>query len=115
TAFTPPPDGGLSASSLAFAITPLPSLSVSSTTVAGGSPVTVTLSNGYGGAWDWLALAAVGSPDTTNVDWTYVGSGVTTRTWTATPPLSGGSFEFRLFVNATYARAATSPAVTATP
>jgi len=74
----------------------------------------VTLSNGLGGEWDWLALAAVGSPDTSNVQWIYVGAGVTTRTWTVTLT-APGSYEFRLFLNDGYTRAATSPTVTAVP
>ena len=40
---------------------------------------------------------------------TNVGAGVTTRTWTVAMPITGGSYEFRLFIN--NARAATSPAV----
>ena len=38
-----------------------PVLTVSATTAARGTPVTVTLTNGYGGATDWLALALSGS------------------------------------------------------
>ena len=52
-----------------------PSLAVSVTTAAGGSPVTVTLANGRGGAQDWIALAPVGAPETSYVQWTYVGAG----------------------------------------
>ena len=40
-----------------------PVLTVSATTAARGTPVTVTLTNGYGGATDWLALALSGSPN----------------------------------------------------
>lgn len=89
-----------------------PALSVNATNVSGGSPVTVTLANGLGGAADWLALAAVGAPDGTYLQWVYVGAGVTTRTWTVTMPATGGTYEFRLFLNGGYVRAATSPAVT---
>ena len=46
------------------------------------------------------------------MQWTYVGAGVTTRTWTVTMPPAGGTYEFRLFLNGGYVRAATSPAVT---
>ena len=42
--------------------------------------VTTTLANGFGGANDWLALAATGSPLTSYISFTYVGSGVTSRT-----------------------------------
>ena len=72
----------------------------------------MTLANGLGGATDWLALAAVGASDGSYLQWTYVGAGVTTRTWTVTMPTAGGVYEFRLFLNGGYVRAATSPAVT---
>jgi hypothetical protein len=36
---------------------------VDRTTAAPGSPVTVTLANGYGGKLDWLALAATTAPN----------------------------------------------------
>jgi len=91
-----------------------PTLSVSATSVTAGSPVTVTLTDGVGGGTDWLTVAVVGSPNTSYLQWTYVGSGVTTRTWTVTLA-SPGSYEFRLFLNGGYTRAATSPAVTVSP
>jgi subtilisin len=110
---TPAPGGGTS-DSLAFAIKPAPSLSVNPTSVPTEQPVTVTLNGGLGGASDWLAFASVGSPDTTNISWTYVGAGVTTRTWTVTAPSTTGSYEFRLYRDNVYVRVATSPAVTVT-
>ena len=87
-------------------------LTVNTASASGGSPVTVTLANGRGGATDWLALAAVGAPNGTYLKWIYVGAGVTTRTWTVTMPSAGGVYEFRLFLNGGYVRAATSPPVT---
>ena len=90
---------------------PSPTLSVSATTIPVGGSVTVTLGGGTGGAADWLALAAVGAPNTSYVQWTYVGAGLTTRTWTVTLT-TPASYEFRLFLNGSYTRAATSPAVT---
>jgi hypothetical protein len=95
-----------------------PTLTVNTTSAAGGAPVTVTLSNGPGGAADWIALAPVGAGEVSFVQWVYVGAGVTTRTWTVSMPATGGLFEFRLFPNGGYVRAATSPPVsvtTATP
>jgi hypothetical protein len=108
-------DGGYTraATSPTFTV-PAPTLTVSATSVPVGGPVTVTLTNGYGGVYDWLALAAVGSPDTSNVQWTYVGAGVTTRTWTVTLASPGG-YEFRFYPVGQYNRAATSPTVTAGP
>jgi hypothetical protein len=110
--FTPEPGGGTS-SALTFFIDPPPALTLSSTSVVTGSLVTVSLVNGFGGSSDWLALATVGSPDTAYLQWTYVGAGVTNRTWTVT--LGTGTYEFRLFRNNGYTKAATSPAVTAAP
>src|SRR5262249_43297393 len=96
-----------------FTIDPPATLTVSSTAVAPGSSETVTLANGFGGTLDWLALAATGSPDSSYLQWTYVGSGVINRTWTVTMPSTAGTYEFRLFVN--NARAATSSTITVDP
>ena len=78
-------------------VTSDPSLTVSASTVSVGTPVTVNLNNGYGGSTDWLALAAVGAPDTSYLQWTFVGAGVKTRTWIVTPP-GAGTYQFRLFL-----------------
>jgi subtilisin family serine protease len=112
--FSPAPGGGTSAN-LPFAISATPVLTVSATTITGGSALTVTLTNGTGGGGDWLAFAAVGSANATYLDYTYVGSGVTTRTWTVTAPGTPGTYEFRLFANYGYTRLATSPVVTVQP
>jgi hypothetical protein len=90
---------------------PETSLSVSAQNVSAGASVTVTLTNGLGGAYDWLALAAAGASDTSYLNWTYVGAGVTTYSWTVAMP-AAGTYEFRLFLNGVYVRAATSPRVT---
>jgi len=92
------------------AVTPALIVNVTNT-VVGGS-VTVTLTGGAGGSADWLALAAAGSPNTSYLQWTYVGAGVSTRTWTVTMPTTPGTYEFRLLLNNGFTRAATSPAVT---
>ena len=110
----PAPGGGISGS-LPVVIDPPPTLSVSATTVAPGSPATVTLTNGLGGSNDWLALAAVGSADTTYLKWTYIGAGLATKTWTVTMPSTAGAYEFRLFLNNGSVRTAASPAVTVDP
>ena len=111
TVFTPTPGGGTS-SPVAFAIAPPPSLAVSATNVAAGGAVTATLTNGLGGPADWLALAPTGAPNTSYLQWIWVGSGNTTRTWTVTMPTTPGTYEFRLFLNGGSTRAATSPPVT---
>ena len=93
-------------------VTATPTLTVSATSVAPGAQVTMTLTNGPGGSTDWLALAATTAPNTSYLQYTYVGAGVTTRTWTVTMPTTPGTYEFRLFLNGGYTRAATSPPVT---
>jgi hypothetical protein len=113
---TTPPVGGSGGTSNALPFTvATPTLSVSATTVQAGSSVTVTLANGLGGSSDWLALALSTASNTSYVQFTYVGKGVTTRTWTVTAPATAGTYEFRLFINNSYTRVATSPAVTVTP
>jgi hypothetical protein len=115
TVFTPAPGGGTSAP-LTFTIgsgqTAGPQLTVSATTVAPGGSVTVTLTNGAGGIGDWLAFARTNQSNSSYLNYTYVGLGVTTRTWTVTVPTTPGTYEFRLFLNNGYTRAATSPTVT---
>jgi subtilisin family serine protease len=118
TVFSPTPGGGTSAA-LTFAIgagstTPPPVLSASASTVAAGSPVTVTLSNSPGGSGDWLSFAQSTAPNTGYTQFVYVGTGVTTRTWTVTAPSTPGTYEFRLFLNNGYVRAATSAPITIT-
>src|SRR5262249_27843863 len=85
TVFTPAPGGGLS-SALAFEVAPPPTLAVDVTTGVAGTPATVTLNGGFGGARDWLALADTAAPNTSYLQWVYVGAGVTTRAWTVTLP-----------------------------
>ena len=89
-------------------------LTVNTTSGAGGTPVTLTLTNGFGGQQDWMTLAASGSAETSYVQWTYVGTGVTTRTWTVPLPSTPGTYQFRLYLNGGTVRAATSPDVTVT-
>jgi subtilisin family serine protease len=110
TVTTPPPGGGTSAA-VAFTTAPPPSLTVNTTSVAPGGTVTATLTGGLGGSGDWLALATTTAPNTSYLQYTYVGGGTTTRTWTVTMPATTGSYEFRLFTNNGYTRIATSPTV----
>jgi subtilisin len=111
TVFTPAPGGGTS-TPLAFTIAAAPVLTVSAATAAPGASVTVTLTNGPGGAFDWLGFASTTAPNTSYITFVYVGAGVTSRTWTVTMPSTPGTYEFRLFLNNGYTRAATSPPVT---
>ncbi len=87
------------------------SLSVDTTLVEAGAPITVTLTDGFGGQYDWLAFAAVGDPDASYIQTQYVGAGVTNTTWTVSAPATPGQYEFRLFVDNGYTRVATSEAV----
>jgi hypothetical protein len=114
TVFSPPPGGGLS-SAIAFEVAPPPALAVDVPTGMGGTPATVTLSGGFGGARDWLALAETNAPNTSYTQWVYVGAGVATRTWTIALPPAAGTYEFRLFLNGGYTRLATSPSIVVTP
>ena len=111
TVFNPAPGGGAS-TALPFIVRDVPALSVSASSIAGGSALTVTLTNGLGGSGDWMSFAAVSAANNTFVQYTYVGNGVTTRTWTVTAPTTPGTYEFRLFANNGYTRLATSPVVT---
>lgn len=58
----------------------------------------------------WLALAAVGAPDTVFLQSTTVLT--SDYTWSVTMPTTPGDYELRLFANGTYARLATSDAIT---
>ena len=109
--FSPAPGGGTS-TPRTFSIVAAPILSVSSTTVAPGGTVIVTLTGGLGGTTDWLAFAPSTAPDTTFLQYVYVGAGITTRTWAVTVPGTAGTYQFRLFLNNGYTRGATSPTVT---
>jgi hypothetical protein len=96
-------------------IVPPPTLTVNVTTAQPGAAVTVTLTNGLGGATDWLDLAATTAPDSDrSLWWTYVGSGVTTATWTVNMPLTAGAYQFRYYPNNGFTRAATSATITVT-
>ena len=111
TVFSPAPGGGTSTAA-SFVVSPPPVLSVSATTATPGTPVTVTLTNGTGGQFDWLGFAATTAANTSYITFVYVGNGSTTRTWTVNMPSTPGTYEFRLFLNNGYTRAATSPPIT---
>ena len=96
--------------SLPFLVRAVPTLSVSAALVAPGEYVTVSVTDGLGAAGDWLALASTSAPNTTYLAWTYVGTGVTSRTWTVRMPTAPGTYEFRYFTGY-YTRVATSATV----
>jgi hypothetical protein len=109
--FSPAPGGGASPT-VPFDIIAAPVLAVSTTTATAGTPITVTLTNGAGGSADWLGFALSSASNFSAIQYVYVGAGVTSRTWTVTAPSTSGTYEFRLFLNDGYIRAATSPPVT---
>ena len=88
----PGPGGG--SATISVPIDPPVMLSVSATSTQTSAPLTVTLTNGLGGATDWIAFAPSAAPYTSYVAYVYVGAGVTTRTWTVTPS-TPGLYEFR--------------------
>src|SRR5207247_1137246 len=97
----------------------IPTLAVNSTTVNGGSTVTVTMSNGPGHRTDWVGLFQQGAANTGYADWQYLGganvppvTGSTSATLPFTMPTAAGPFEFRLFANNGFTVLATSQAVT---
>jgi RHS repeat-associated protein len=90
-------------------------------TVATGSTVTVTLTNGPGYLGDWVSLSTVGSANGAYVQWKYLSgsqstppSGMTSATVYFVMPATAGTYEFRLFQNNGYTRLATSGTVTTT-
>jgi subtilisin family serine protease len=113
TVVTPAPGGGTSGA-LTFTVRPAPVLSVSAASVVAGSSVTMSLTNGLGGSLDWIAFAQVGAADNNYLQSKYVGAGITTTTWTVTTPTTPGTYEFRLYRQGSFVRAATSPSVTVT-
>jgi hypothetical protein len=109
TVFTPAPGGGTSAAQ-SLTITG-PGVAVSATSVQPAGAITATISNSPSdGAW--VALAVVGSPTNTYLQYTFVAAGVSNRTWDVIMPTTPGSYEFRLLFINTYTVAARSPVVT---
>ena len=86
-------------------------IEVSETEVAGGSPITVTMTGGPGNASDWLGIFPAGSSNYSYLSYIYVGAGQTSATWNTTVPTSPGKYDFRLLANGGYTRLATSEIV----
>jgi hypothetical protein len=99
-----------------------PSLTVNATSVAPGESVLVTVSGGPGNRFDWVSLAAVGSPLGSYLDWQYLSgtrtaptTGVSSAELTFAAPQTPGQYEFCFFENNGYTLLATSPVVTVEP
>jgi subtilisin family serine protease len=96
------------------------SIQLSSTTVANGGVIGVTINNATGDARAWLGLYPSGASDFAFVDWSYLNgqktvpaSGATgTVTLNFPAPAQSGSYELRLFANGGYTRLATSATIT---
>jgi RHS repeat-associated protein len=89
---------------------PPPTLHVSATQANAGQSVSTTVFNTPGNPYDWFALATVGAPNNSYLQWAYVNT--TGGTWQVNMPGTPGDYEFRLFINNGYTRVATSSAVT---
>ena len=92
-------------------------------TVAAGSTIAVTVSNGPGNISDWVMIVPAGAPaGTWGPDYKYLSgtrtrpaTGMTAATINFTAPAGGGNFELRFYQNDTFTLLATSPQVTVTP
>jgi chitinase len=83
------------------------------------APIDLAVLNAPGNASDWVGLYTVGAGDASWHQWMYLngsthapGSGFAAATLRFVAPSAPGSYEFRLFLNNTYARAGTSAPVT---
>ena len=99
-----------------------PSITPAVATVSRGGVITVTIANGPGNGWDWVALHSTTDPDWTFVDWMYMSGtrtnpslGLTTATIQLTAPATPGTYDVRLFANNTYTKLATSSTIIVTP
>jgi hypothetical protein len=114
TVFTPTPGGGTS-SPQALTVTPPVGASINIGTASPGSggAESASLSSTPDGANDWLALAVVGAPATSYLQWIYV-SALTGNplTWNFTMPAASGQYEVRYFLNNGYTEVVASPTIT---
>ncbi len=101
----------LATSSPVLVAVPTPTVDVASTSVSPGSVITVNVGNGPGHPSDWVALAMAGAPNTSYVAWKYLNgsttvpaSGLTTATLNMTAPMTGGTYEARLFAHNGFTR-----------
>jgi len=81
-------------------------LTTDASTYSSGQTVTVTFSGLPGNTYDWVAVALVGSPDSSPVRWEYV-NGATSGTYVVAG-LADGDYEARAYSNDSYTRIGTS-------
>src|SRR5439155_642702 len=98
---------------------PPPTITVTPTSVAPGAMVTVTVTNGPGGATDWVAVCPVGAPDTGYISGLYLNgsktapaTGVTNATFQFTMPTTPGLYNLRFFPNNSTTLLAASATIT---
>lgn len=88
--------------------------------VTRGTSITAAWTNGPGNALDWVALAAVGAPASSILQWKYLSGGTAAGSAVATPsgnltltaPNTSGTYEIRLYSNNSYTVVVTSPTIT---
>jgi hypothetical protein len=90
-----------------------PRLTVTPASVARGTQLTISWSDVTATPTDWLALYTAGAPNWSVVAWKYTGGSASgsvkvTVPWSAAP----GTYEVRLFAQASYTRLATSSPIT---
>lgn len=91
-------------------------------TVAAGSTVSVSITNGPGNATDWIGLYTAGTSDFSYLNWCYMNgtqtapaTGLTNATFGFPLPSTPGDYEFRFFANLSWQRLAVSAVATALP
>jgi hypothetical protein len=93
-------------------VAPTVTVSTDMASYTAGQAITVSWSNLPGNANDWIAIAPMGSPNSTVTRWVYTG-GVSTGMHTfATGVSTTGTYEARAFLNDGYTRLGTSAAFT---
>ena len=96
-----------------------PSVAVTPTSAAVGTPLSAAVSGGPGNPTDWVALYLDTAPDTTYVDWCYLNgtktapaTGITNATLNCFTVPASGRYQVRLFLNNTVTKVATSNTIT---
>ena len=119
---TPSPGGGTSGSAT-LSVTAPPLLTINNATgpvtVASGSTITVSVSNGPGFVSDWLMMVPAGAPAQSWGTYQYLSgsktrpaTGLTTANVQFVAPSSGSGVEFRFYKNDSFELLATSSVVT---
>jgi len=96
-----------------------PSITLSSTSVNPGDPITVTLAGGPGHPLDWVSFGLVSAADSGYITWEYLNgtpfapaTGLTGATLQFTAPNAPGTYHIRWFDDGGWTRLATSSTIT---